>query len=199
MVNEIQRIREAMAREFDPTLILPEEHSEATSPCGRYQLVTDAYGTASSPMIPSMVVAEVRLAESGEVLATIRRNDDRLFYTWISRDGHDYLLFPEDLQGQSVADLTDRRVEGFASKDGGFIWTEFHPSPDKAKLAVVGCYWACPYQVTVYDFRNPMILPLPIVAQYDLPGNDTSFGEWRCDGSLTIIDKQRVVHIFIVP
>ncbi|MHC4478215.1 MAG: hypothetical protein ACYTEL_21465 [Planctomycetota bacterium] len=27
-------------------------------------------------------------------------------------------------------------------------------------LAVDGCYWACPYDLVFYDFRNPDILPL---------------------------------------
>jgi hypothetical protein len=199
MTNEIQRVREEMERAFDPTLIISDEHLEETSPCGLYQLITDVFGTAANPTFPSIVVAVVRKVETGEVLVTIRRNDDRLFYSWITRDGHDYLLFPEDLEGQSVVDLIDRRVEGFSTKDGDFIWTDFHPSPDKAKLAIVGCYWACPFQVTVYDFRDPMNLPLPIIVQFDLPGDDAKFGEWRSSDSLTIIDKQGVVHAFGVP
>jgi len=51
----------------------------------------------------------------------------------------------------------------------------------------------------VYDFRNPMNLPLPTIVQFDLPGNDATFGEWRSSDSLTIIDKQGVVHTFGVP
>jgi hypothetical protein len=27
-------------------------------------------------------------------------------------------------------------------------------------LAVDGCYWACPFDVVLYDFRNPEDLPL---------------------------------------
>jgi hypothetical protein len=199
MTNEIQRVRDAMEQAFDPTLIISSEHREEVSPCGRYLLVTDGFGTAADPTFPSIVVAEVRKVETGEVLVILRRNDDRLFYYWITRDGPDYFLFPEDLEGHSVTDLTDRRIEGYATRDGDFVWTEFHPSPDKAKLAVIGCYWACPYQVTVYDFRNPMNLPLPIIVMFDLPGNNAKFGEWHSNNSLTLIDTQGVVHTFAIP
>lgn len=199
MTNEIQRIRAVMESEFDPSLIICDEHQEVTSPCGKYLLVTDVFGMAADPKFPSIVVAIVRKVGTGEVLAKIRRNDDRLFYSWVTRDSHDCLLFPEDLEGQSVVDLTDRRIEGFASEGGDFIWTEFHPSHDKTKLAIVGCYWACLYQVTVYDFRDPMKLPLPIVGQFDLPGNNAKFGEWESDESFSLIDDQGQVHTYDVP
>src|SRR5262245_4596182 len=109
MSNEIQSLRDRLEREFDPALLLPEEHVEERSPCGRYQLMIDVFGTAANPTYPSIVVAVIRSVETGEVIATIKRNDSRLFYSWISRDAHDYLLFPEDLEGQSVVDLTERR------------------------------------------------------------------------------------------
>jgi len=112
--------------------------------------------------------------------------------------GKSNLLFPEDLEGQSIVDLTERRIEGFADKDGGFIWTEFHLSPDKDKLAVVGCYWACPYQCLVYDFREPMRLPLPVIAEFDIPDN-AQFGEWTSIRSFTMVDGQKESHIFEIP
>lgn len=199
MTNEIQRVREMMESAFDASFLISEEHEEVTSPCGKYSLVIDVFGTAADPTFPSISVSTIRDVETGEVLATIKRNDNRLFYSWITRDGHDYLLFSEDLEGQSVVDLTDRRLEGFASVDGDFIWTEFYPSHDKTKLAIVGCYWACPYQLTVYDFRDPMNLPLPIIVQFDLPGNNAKFGQWLTNESLTVIDVQGNAHTFKVP
>ncbi len=199
MTNEIQRIRDAKEHDFTPSLILCDEHQEVMSPCGKYLLVIDVYGNAATSTIRSIVVAIVRNVATGEVVATIRRNDERLFYSWVTRDSHDYLLFPEDLEGHSVIDLTDRRIEGFATERGDFIWTEFYPSNDKTKLAVVGCYWGCPYQVTVYDFRTPMQLPLPIVGQYVLPENNARFGDWKSDETFTLIDDQDQVHTYNVP
>jgi hypothetical protein len=196
MLNEIQRIRDRLQQQLNSKLAIEHEHSEELSPCGRYRLVTDSFATVDSPATSDLVVAVVHERETNEIAATILRNDSRLFYAWINRDGHDYLLFPEDLEGQSIVDVTERRIEGFADKDGGFIWTEFHPSPDKSQLAIIGCYWACPYQVTVYDFRDPMNLPLPVIAEFLLPDNNAKFGEWISNDSLSLIDSRDVSHIF---
>ena len=188
-----------MDRDFDPKFIMSGEHLEEISPCGKYHLVVDIYGTKADPAFPSIIVAVIRQVKTSEVIATLKRNDDRLFYFWITQGGHDYLLFSEDLEGQSIVDLTDRRVEGYSSKGGDFIWTEFHPSPSKTKLAIVGCYWACPFQVSVYDFRRPMHLPLPILAQFDTPRDFAKFGEWQSNELLTLEDKYGDVHTFNIP
>lgn len=105
----------------------------------------------------------------------------------MSGDGQDYLLFPEDLEGQSVVDLSSGEIAGHSPVGGGVIWTEFHPSPDRSFLAVVGCYWAGPWQVTVYDFRNPLDLPLREVAQFDLPEANAAFGEWTSSCGFTVV------------
>jgi hypothetical protein len=34
-------------------------------------------------------------------------------------------------------------------------------------LAVDGCYWACPYDLVFYDFREPDILPFPEMQRFD--------------------------------
>ncbi len=199
LVNDIQNTRDDLERTFDPSRIIPGEHVEERSPCGRYHLVVDVFGTAEDPGFPSVVLANIKSTVTGEVIATVKRNDDRLFYTWISRDGHDYLIFPEHLEGQTILDLTARRVEGFFSRDESFIWTEFHPSPDKTKMAIIGCYWACSYMVTVYDFRNPMSLPLPLLAQFTLPEANAKFKEWISENAFGVTDDQGILHVFEVP
>lgn len=114
----------------------------------------------------------------GSAIATIRCIDTHVLDGWVPREGRDDLLRPEDLQGQTVVGLAEGRVEGFTSEDDPFIWTQFHPSPDALLVAIVGCYWACPYEVVVYDFRRPMSLPLPVVARFALPDSDSEFNSW---------------------
>ena len=138
----------------------------------------------------------MRRVDTGEVAATIRCNDAYVFHGWVTREGRDYLLCPEDFQGQSVVDLADGRVEGFSTGEDDFIWTEFHPSRDASLLAILGCYWACPYEVVVYDFRTPMILPLPVVARFELPGNDARFRSWIAADAFEIEDAGGNVHLF---
>lgn len=199
MINTIQNIRESLQRQFNVKLGIPVEHREELSPCGRYQLDIDEFATTEDPTSSDLVVAVIRLRETNEIIARLMRNDSRLFFAWITSNHHDYLLFPEDLEGQSIVDLTERRIEGFAEQDGGFIWTEFHPSPNNDKLAIIGCYWACPYQAVVYDFRDPMSLPLPVIAEFDLPGNNAQFETWTSNESFTMIDSQGVSHVFEIP
>ena len=199
MTNDIQAVREAMRRALETARACPGERLTQPSPCGRYRLEVDEYATADLPDYPTIAVATVRSAATGEALASVSRNDTRYFYAWVTRDGHDYLLFAEDLEGHSVIDLTARRVAGYSSPDDRFIWAEIHPSPGRRWLAVVGCYWGCPYEVAVYDFRDPLRLPLPVVARLDLPGNDAAFGGWAADDSFRLVDRDGLARVVELP
>jgi len=53
---------------------------------------------------------------------------------------------------------------------------KFYPSPGRDKIAIVGCYWANPYFVVIYDFQNPTQLPLKRIIEILLSGND--FEKW---------------------
>jgi hypothetical protein len=196
VANEIHKVREAIERGLASARPSPGESATELSPCGRYRLEIQEYVTSDGA---DLAVAVVRRTASGQEVATVKRNDSRCFYAWVSRAGHDYLLFPEDLEGQTVIDLMDGRVSSFSSPDDPFIWVEFHPSPDRTKLAVVGCYWACPYQVTVYDFHDPLNLPLPKLAEFILPENDAQFAEWVTEGALRVRSKHGAVRVFDVP
>lgn len=197
MTNEIDAVREQMKRALESGRLCPDEGFAQRSPCGRYLLAVEAYAPAEFPHYATVAIASIRTAATGEVVATFNRNDTRYFYTWITRDGHDYLLFAEDLEGHSVIDLTAQRVEGFSSPDDQFIWVEIHPSPDRMRLAVVGCYWACPFEVAVYDFRDPLRLPLPVVARFELPDSGRAFGGWLTDRSFRLTGREgdRVIEL----
>jgi hypothetical protein len=198
MVNEIEAFRESMRQSLVSARPCPEEGFTEPSPCGRYLLQVEIYATAEAPEIPALAVATVRSVPTGEAVVTVNRNDDRCFHAWVTRDERDYLLFAEDLEGHSVIDLTTRRVVGFSSPDERFIWAKIYPSPDRTRLAVVGCYWACPYEVAVYDFSEPMRLPLPVIARFDLPGNDATFG-WVTDGVIRLVDREGVARLIELP
>lgn len=198
VTNEIQKVRTAIEQELISARICPEERFTELSPCGRYQLEVECYATVACPDYASLIVAVIRSITSGEIVATVKRNDERCFHAWVSREGHDYLILPEDLEGQTIIDLNSGRVEGYSSPDDGFIWAGLHPSPDRNKLAVEGCYWACPFQVTIYDFRDPMNLPLPTIAQLDLPANDAQFDEWVTNDSFSMVQKDGSRHVFAI-
>lgn len=81
-------------------------------------------------------------------------------------DGHEYFIFDEDLYGYSVLDLGSMKsmhyipAESYAEPaqemQETFIWCDCFYDPETDLLAVDGCYWACPENVIVLDFSNPM-------------------------------------------
>ena len=179
-----------------------EEHWTELSPCGRFELVIDLYGTPGNPTSPCVGVSTVKWVATGEIILTTKHNDAQCTHAWVSRSGVDYLLFPECLEGQSVMDLTNRRVAGFFSKEETFIWCVITLSPDEDKIAIEGCYWACPYEVTIYDFRDPMTLPLPILTQITFSVRDgawESFGAWLDDRRFTIVGQDGMACIHELP
>jgi hypothetical protein len=195
MTNEIQSVRAATERALASAHLCPGGPLIVLSPCGRYRLEIEEYAAEGS----DFAIAIVRRMADGQEVATVKRNDSRCFYAWVSRAGRDYLLFPEDLEGQTVIDLTGGQVASFSSPDDPFIWAEYYPSPDRTKLAVVGCYWACPYQVTVYDFHDPLSLPLPKLAEFVLPENDAAFGKWVTEGAFQVRSNLGAVRTFEIP
>lgn len=196
MTNTIHEVRQDLERRLSSARRISSDPARESSPCGQYRLEIEDYEGADGI---ALAVATVRRTVSGELIGTIKRNDDRCFYAWVSRDGRDYLLFPEDLEGQTVIDLTSGQIEGFTSPEDPFIWAGFHPSPDRSKLAVIGCYWACPYMVTVYDFQEPLNLPSPKLAEFILPENNAQFYEWATESMFRIRSENGIIHEFQVP
>jgi hypothetical protein len=65
----------------------------------------------------------------------------------------------------------------------GFCWAAHYPSLDRRFLAVDGCYWACPYELVIYDFTQPMELPYPEL--YRAPVWEVHDGGFLADGSIS--------------
>lgn len=199
MINGIDEIREALEGAFHSARIIPEDRVSDTSPCGQYRLDVDSYSTSNCPNYGAISVATVRASATGDIIATVKRNDDRWFHGWIIGNDGDYLACSEDLEGQTIVNLRNGNVVGFSSKDDPFIWCEFYPSSDKKRLAIIGCYWACPYMVIVYDFGTPMSLPLPKIAEYVLKRNDARFGEWLDNDRFTLLQNDGTVSVQDLP
>jgi hypothetical protein len=196
MKNEIEDVRAVSARRLQGAKPVAGAPTVEVSPCGRYRLETKDFTGDDGGVV---VVATVWRTEDAHELATVLNNDGRCFYGWAQQGDKSFLFFPEDLEGQTVIDLSTGEVAGFMSRDNPFIWTEFHTSPDQQLLAVVGCYWACPYQVTVYDFRSPLALPLPTISEFQLPENDAQFVEWVGNEACKIQSADGTVRLFDVP
>jgi hypothetical protein len=126
-------------------------------------------------------------------------NESRFFYGWLAKNNIDYLICAEDIfGGQTVVDLTNQKIVGFSPNEDGFIWTDFHLSPDGNTLATIGCYWACPYVIKLFDFKNPMNLPLTEINEIRLLENNEIITCWLDDNTieLSLSETETVLEEF---
>lgn len=136
------------------------ESSFVESDSGKYTLEVTRFRTLKGSWNYSR--GRVRRTGSDEIIAEVRRNYSAFPYAFVEDhpNGHDYLVCGEDYQGQTVVELDTGERRDYlpqkAKKGFGFCWAAIHPSPDGNMLAVEGCFWACPYEVLVVDFSNPL-------------------------------------------
>lgn len=144
---------------------------EHTSRCGTYRIVTASLKGPGS----SRSVCEVY--RRGELFATLERNLTGFVFELLldHPTEHDYLIFSADYQGYSVLDLSTGERADYVAQDEerGFGWCPgaFGSCPEDATLlAVEGGYWGCPDEVRIFDVREPMVLPWPVLHQtgYDI-------------------------------
>jgi hypothetical protein len=157
---------EVRFRSMQPVVGSAEIHY---SPSGRFSLETSDWSSQDGGWNYSRGI--VRAVGSSNTVADVRRYYPRFWHAWVQQASGEYLVCGEDYQGYSVIDLERQAVATYFPTEGykghGFCWGAAYPSPDGLSLAVEGCYWACPYELVVVDFRNPMELPLPELARFD--------------------------------
>ena len=168
---------------------LPGSNETHHSPCGRYTVeVTELLGKGDGEW-PSQLLRIVarRVCDQTQIVEMV--TDSRDFYPgWVSRGDNDYLLFQELQGGPTVVDLIRGEVASYYDAEDDFIWTDYHLSPSGSRLAVGGCYWACPWDMRVYDFSSPLSVPLPILAHFQ-GASHLEFCHWNGDDLLVIEDK----------
>jgi len=108
---------------------------------------------------------------TGKEVASVKRNYSQFWYSFEEHsNGSEYLLCGADYQGQTVVNLDmGKRYDNLPpeAKDGfGFCWASATAYGNK--LAVEGCYWACPYELIIYDFSEPEQLPYKELARLDI-------------------------------
>ena len=168
---------------------------ERVSPSGHYKAVITRHAT--SPGCWSYTKAKVYQEGSDQPIAEIRRNYSSMWTAWVENhpaNGHSYLLAGEDYQGQTVVDLTTGEKRNGRPKSAGygfgFCWVAATPSPDGTMVAVEGCFWACPYEVVIYDFSRPDECP-PFV-EIHRESNHDDFKGWHSDNTCDIGSRKEV-------
>jgi hypothetical protein len=158
-----QSLRSEVEQYFTPEHRSDEPVEVRLSPSGAFVLEVSSYHTRPGAWDYSRGV--VRRARDGRIVADVKRNHGSFWHAWVSRgDGSEYLLCGEDYQGYSIINLRSgvqhRYFPEEAYNGTGFCWVAAYPSPDGRTVAVDGCYWACPYELVLYDFTEPETLPL---------------------------------------
>ncbi len=154
---------------FKSCIKIESETTENLSPNGLYKLVIEVYQNKKGGSYSKGIVINLK---NNATIAEILRNYELFWFQWVThRNGCKYLLCGEDYQGYMVINLTheDKNIyfpeEGY--EGGGFCWTDVFVSNDSSLIAVDGCYWGCPYELVVYDFSQPDVLPYKEVTRID--------------------------------
>lgn len=154
--EELQRYRQALVEFY-----YSDENSErieaSVSRSGRYRLVITGHATGPGTWSYSKGI----IFSGSKFVVEVRRNYRRFPFLWMEDhvDGRDWLVCGEDYQGQTFVDLqTGEKVENLpveAARGHGFCWAGYELLGDGRTLLVDGCYWACPYELRLYDVSDP--------------------------------------------
>jgi hypothetical protein len=176
-VNYIEKIRKEIKKDFDEQPFQEEESETFISPFNKFRLETTTFWLKE----PNSNLTKVEIYEqaSNEKSFEFFINESHFFHGWLTKNNIDYLICAEDIfGGQTVIDLTNREMVSYSPNEDGFIWTDFYLSPDGNTLATIGCYWACPYVIKLFDFRDPMTLPLDEIKEIPLLQNNEIIVSW---------------------
>ena len=129
------------------------------------------------------VVSKIKIWETGNPTFDfdyISNSEDTIQQScWMIKDGTEYLFLPEATGGQSVYDTKLKQLHSFYSDEEPFIWLKLCPSPDGNKLAVEGCYWACPNELRIYDISEIAKLPYPLIHQETKFDQNCEIEKWQ--------------------
>lgn len=184
-MNYIEKIRAEIKKDFDEQTFQKGDFETFISPSNKFRL--DATNFWSKEPNWDLTKVEVYEQTSNEKLFDFFINESRFFHSWLTKNNIDYLICAEDIfGGQTVVDLTNRKMAGYSPNEDGFIWTDFHLSPDGKILATIGCYWACPYVIKLFDFTDPMTLPLTEIKEIQLLQNNEIITSWLDNNTIQL-------------
>ena len=176
-MNKIEKVRDEIKKYFDSKQFIENSQETFISPSENFRLETSNYHQVKDEVNWNVTKVEIFDNQSNGKLFDFFSSDGRFFHSWLKTRDLEYLICAEDLcGGQTVIDLTNKQMSSFSENEDGFIWTEFHLSPDAKTLAIIGCFWACPYVIKIYDFKNPLELPLREIKEIDLIGSEKIVG-----------------------
>ena len=189
-MNDIENARADIRKYFDPSHGIEGSEDFEVSPSGHFRLETKEFSQTKPDM--NWIVTRVRIFDrrSEKMMFEFVTDNRHFHHAWFQKRSNELLLSSEILDGgQTIINLTGKELYSYCSTDAGFIWADYHMSPSTERLAVIGCYWACPYEIKVYDFNDPFNLPLKLLGSFPLePGNKTQIN-WISDQVFECLSK----------
>lgn len=192
-MNDIEEVRRDIIEYYDPESYISGSDDYSLSVHGIYYYETELYTQTDIRRNWIITKIKIGLLEKQEFFFEYFSDSDNICSAWLNLDHKDYLLFPEAQGGQSIFDIQNTRLYSFYSKQDAFIWSYILPSPDNKRLAVIGCYWACPYELVIYDCSDLFNLPYRcIYREYISSGYNLK--EWCNDQSIILINSRGDIH-----
>ncbi|QNM84655.1 hypothetical protein H9W90_10650 [Polaribacter pectinis] len=194
-MNYINVIRKEITDYFDPKSLIKNSEEIHKSPTRNYSIKTVSYIQNKADTNWDVTKVEVFDNKKDERIFEFFSNHGELFFNWFRKESIDYLVCAEDIYGgQTVIDLTNNKMESYSPNEDGFIATEFYLSPNGEKLAIIGCFWACPFIIKIYDFTNPLKLPFQEIKEIDLNNNTIEIEGWL-DNERIITNQGKIITI----
>ncbi len=140
------------------TAICTEEWS---SPDGRYAMRYEVRACAGGEEIGCCLIYDNQ--SKLLVARLVRDNYTPPQFTWLQRPSGLILIWASTYEyGYEIVHFGTHSLVHVEDSDGrDFIWTDCKLSPDENRLAVGGCYWACPYEIRILDVSaDPPFFPL---------------------------------------
>lgn len=182
-MNYIDKIRDNIKAHFNGQTIEKGDVESFISPSKKFRADTTNCYTKNANGLYTFV--EIYEQAQNEKILDFFTNEERFLHGWGAADEIEYLITAEDIYGgQTIVDLTNRKLYGYSPDESGFIMTNFHLSPNGKTLATIGCYWACPFVIKLFDFTNPTKLPLREIKEIELLDNDENIVGWLDEETL---------------
>jgi hypothetical protein len=198
-MNYIEEIRANIKTYFDLSNLIEGSVDVSLSPNGNYRLDRSYFKQTKPDCNWCVTKIEIFDNKLNLTVFSFFCNDDQFFYSWLKKGDTEYFICAEDIfGGQTIIDLTNSKMESYSQNEDGFIWTAFHLSPNGRYLATIGCYWACPFVIKIFDFSNPLILPLTEIKEIELLDNDETILGWTDNETIKTkgIKREREIEYF---
>ena len=157
------------------------------SPSGKYTLEVIDYNSPKGRINCCQGIVK----HGDSAITVVNRNYSAFPFAWAEQhaNGHDYLICGEHYMGQTIIELDTGERRDYLPEREGFCWASYSVSLNRLFVAVHGCFWACPYQATIFDFSEPLALPHRKVWELDAvaAARDVRKFTWNNDNSLEFL------------